>query len=424
MNKGIVMEMAPKHLIVMTSDGKFIKLSRKDRSCRIGEEIQFSAPGILWNKPSKTIASALIAAVLFGMIVFAGLGSFLNSNQVVAYVSVDINPSVEFGIDENEKVIEAYGLNEDGKELMKYIDFEGKFLEEVSTMLMTEANLRGYFNKYLQYHEGTIVITSTLMSESTLFDEEQAALKVKKSLENVIKEKHPNEAENFAVTLVPTSKEIREEAQKQGKSTGKLAIELLSKEHEDIISAESIEGLSIHEAAKQLGGIGKLIQSNKAETRVILNGLLKIEKEQKKEQKRADKETDKEAKEAEKENKKNSQKDKQQGNNVLPIDLDKLKPKPSKIDRTEKEHEKAEDNENKREKDKEEQNKNNQEKKNEGNNKDKAKGNEQESKKDKDKRHSNPSKQRLLDFLGDKLPPGLASFHNKKTFSDHDIVIP
>lgn len=389
MNKGIVMEMAPKYLIVMTSDGKFIKLSRKDRSCRIGEEIQFSAPGILWNKPSKTIASALIAAVLFGMIVFAGLGSFLNSNQVVAYVSVDINPSVEFGIDENEKVIEAYGLNEDGKELMKYIDFEGKFLEEVSTMLMTEANLRGYFNKYLQYHEGTIVITSTLMSESTLFDEEQAALKVKKSLEDVIKEKHPNEAENFAVTLVPTSKEVREEAQKQGKSTGKLAVELLSKEHEDIISAEATEGLSIHEAAKQLGGVGKLIQSNKAETRVILDELLKIEKEQKKEQKR----TDKEAKEAEKENKKNSQKGKQQGNNELPIDLDKSKQKPSKIDRTEKENEKAGDNENTKEKDKEEQN--NQEKKNEGKNK------------DKDKRQSNPSKQRLLDFLGDKLPPGL-----------------
>jgi hypothetical protein len=440
MNKGIVMETASRHLIVMTSDGQFVKLSRKSQSCRIGEEIHFSTPGMVWKKSSKAVVSSLIAAVLFGMIIFAGMGGFLDSNHqmVVAYVTVDINPSVEFGIDAEEKVIEAYGLNDDGKELLKHIDYKGKYLEEVSSALMTQADLQGYFKKYIQSHEGTIVITSTMMQELDTFDEEKVTLKVKNSLEHVIKEQHPSEAENFTVTSVPTPKEVREEAKLKGISTGKLAIELLSKGQKDSMSDEeskAIENLTIHEAAKQLRGIGKLIQSNKAETKNKLKGLLKAEQEKDKEDKKnlkkdgkdkdkdkendkedkkdkennkednkEDKENNKEDNEKDKENRKNSDNEKQKSRNVLPFDLDKFRdkvPNP-KSDRDEKEKEKEKEKENDNEAQKEK-GKKNEESKVES----KEKEQDPDLNKDEDNEQSSPPKQGLFDFLDDKLPQGI-----------------
>ncbi len=54
--------------------------------------------------------------MIFAIVVLMGVGSFFQSNHqmIVAYISVDINPSVEFGIDINDMVVEANGLNQEG----------------------------------------------------------------------------------------------------------------------------------------------------------------------------------------------------------------------------------------------------------------------------------------------------------------------
>lgn len=52
MHKGIVMEMTDRHIVVMRSDGKFDRISRKTRACEIGEEIVYASSGINWRSPS------------------------------------------------------------------------------------------------------------------------------------------------------------------------------------------------------------------------------------------------------------------------------------------------------------------------------------------------------------------------------------
>jgi hypothetical protein len=275
MNKGIVMKKTLHHLIVMQPDGQFIKLPLRGQTCQVGEEIQFSTPRARWKGSYLTVTSRLAAAVFLVLIAFLGLSNFVGSdNHVAAYVTVDINPSVEFGIDADEVVIEAQGLNEDGEKLLKHVKFKGKKLEEVSTELMIQANEQHYLNPYIEAHEGSIVITSTVMNEDVQFTDEEVTAKVKKSVERVLQDKHPQQSEEFVVSTLPAPKELREEARNKGVSAGKLAIELLSKDQGNPISSEDLKDLSIHEAAKKMGGIGQIMRSDSAETKEKLKDLL------------------------------------------------------------------------------------------------------------------------------------------------------
>lgn len=278
--------MTPKHLIVMAADGQFTKLARQNQHVRVGEEIVFPAPGFRWKKAHGTLASVFVAAIFFAIIVFSGIGSFVNTEKqlIAAYVTVDINPSVEFGIDTNEIVIEARGLNDDGRELMKFIEYQGRNLEDVSIALITQADQQHYLTKYLQEHEGSILITSTVVDETFQLNVGKVTEKVEQSVKHVLRDKHPTEADNFAVTALPAPKELRDAALNKGISTGKLAIELLAQAQGSPISTEVLKELSIHEAAKEFGGVGKLIQANK--TKDKLKQLLQQEQKEQKEQKK------------------------------------------------------------------------------------------------------------------------------------------
>src|SRR5690554_6940125 len=101
MNKGIVMEITSKQLVVMTSDGQFTTVKRRQSSYRVGEEIYFSASVLPLNIRYRGLFSVSVAAIILALIVFSGIGGFGGSDKssVAAYVTVDINPSIELGID-------------------------------------------------------------------------------------------------------------------------------------------------------------------------------------------------------------------------------------------------------------------------------------------------------------------------------------
>lgn len=61
-----------------------------------------------------------------------------------SYVSVEINPSVEFVVDVNGKVVAANGTNDDGKTLIFNVSFEGLTLSEAINIVLTEAEESGY----------------------------------------------------------------------------------------------------------------------------------------------------------------------------------------------------------------------------------------------------------------------------------------
>lgn len=65
-----------------------------------------------------------VAAVLIVALVFAG-GGYQAYAKPVSYITIDVNPSLEIGINRWDKVVECTGLNSDGKDLLERTDIKG-----------------------------------------------------------------------------------------------------------------------------------------------------------------------------------------------------------------------------------------------------------------------------------------------------------
>src|SRR5690606_14677542 len=132
-----IVEQSAKHWVVMTRDGRFLKVGRGVISGEVGKEVTIP----LQRKRVFARISASVAAVfLFLMVLGAWQGWFFDmGHDVVAYVAIDINPSVELGINRSDKVIEARGLNEDGMELINKVHLEGKKIDEAIRLLISRA---------------------------------------------------------------------------------------------------------------------------------------------------------------------------------------------------------------------------------------------------------------------------------------------
>jgi hypothetical protein len=259
MNKGIVMEMDASAIIVMTSEGKFAKIPLEKRNCQIGDEIAFTlverkrAP---WLKLSSFIAvAAVVLLLLFN--VMSGFNMTANK-QIVAYVSIDINPSVEMGIDENDIVLEIRGLNEDGVQLIRNLKFANKTVDALTEDLLQEAE-----KKYLSKGEGDIVISSTMgenASSSTKVNDVLLSSKLKVIAIQHIEKLHPEQKSNYQVTAFAAPKEVRKVANSKGLSTGKYSMYLNAKDKGQKTTIEDLKKESVHAIAKKSGGMNKLIQ--------------------------------------------------------------------------------------------------------------------------------------------------------------------
>jgi hypothetical protein len=179
-HKGIVFETTSAYSIFLTSDGLFEKGIPLSSSIQIGEEVSFrpyknvkqqqrkATVRTLWATPTLAIVSTLV--LLFAVLLPA-------QSNVSAYVQLDINPSIEIGINNAGDVYLFKGLNDDGTAIKRDISFwKGKPLSwvllqivdrteslieksetiEITTIYQNEAD-HGSLEKVIE----TAVITST-----------------------------------------------------------------------------------------------------------------------------------------------------------------------------------------------------------------------------------------------------------------------
>lgn len=270
MQKGIVMEMASDYMIVMTKDGQFLKIPQEQRSCRVGEEILLTPPGFRMKKPLLAYFSAIAAAVIFCIVAFVGLSDvFEQPLPVVAYVSIDINPSLEVGIDEKEVVREIRGLNLDGNNLAAAVsEYKGKPLLQFTEKVLEKAEA------YLTKGEGDIVISSTVIVDQAKIADTKISEEVKNVVSKHIAKVKRGKADEISVTALSTPPDVRKKALSEGLSAGKYAIYLNAKSNGADVTLDQFQAQSIHNLAKQSGGIGKLINPEKLPSKDKLKQLL------------------------------------------------------------------------------------------------------------------------------------------------------
>ncbi|MCU5489154.1 anti-sigma factor domain-containing protein [Bacillus cereus] len=206
MNKGIVMDIKKHSVVVLTPNGEFITCKRKGDSCMIGEEISFdeqeqkashfSIPSFL--KPASILVACFLFAVLF----------FYNQpeEKVFAYVSVDINPSLEVSVTKDFRVIDLQACNDDGRRILKELkQWENKQLQEVVRTIIQQSQE----DKYLT-NDKQVMLTAVAKDKA-----------LEPQLEKAMKElKKEYELKHITVEYQSSTMQVRENARKAGIGTG------------------------------------------------------------------------------------------------------------------------------------------------------------------------------------------------------------
>jgi len=291
MRKGVVMEVGDRDMIVLTDAGAFVRVARKGRTVAVGEEIALPAarralprrPLLAW---SSTVAAAM-AIVVFLFAMFPG-GTPTVEAQPVAYVSIDINPSVELGIDEDENVVRATARNEDAVDLLSGQTLVGKPLSEAVAMVMEAAEAKLLSERA----EADIVITSVVIDEKAPVVETELQARVQSEVDRIIRLYHADASASYRVTVWSAPKEILEEAESVGLSAGKMAFYLKAKASGLDVTTEDLQRDSMREIAERYRE-AELLAPDPKFTKETIKELLKQAKEAAKAEKKADKEAEK-----------------------------------------------------------------------------------------------------------------------------------
>lgn len=206
---------------------------------RAGDELKSGTKAFIARKtrgyaarraPARRI---VIPAVSLALVLFVGAGLYFTPT---ARVSIDINPSLELGINRFDRVVSVNALNDDGKELAKTpgIKFAGydealrKILENESVEAMLSEN---------EIMTITVIETSSAQSERILSDMKSCT------------DGHNNVYCNSA------SSEEASAAHELGLSCGKYRAFLELRELDPDIAPEDIQGMSMHEIRGRIAAL-------------------------------------------------------------------------------------------------------------------------------------------------------------------------
>ncbi|SFA77489.1 anti-sigma factor domain-containing protein [Bacillus sp. cl95] len=219
------MEVNERFLTLLTPEGEFLRARKQDKQYSLGEEIHFFPLEVnqkvkdrffSFDRLSrKTIAFSTAAALLFFSVLIP-----LNSDpKVYAYMSIDVNPSIELGINKELKVIELNAYNEEGKEIIDDITgWKNKDMTVITDKILNEVKEQGYFEKN---HDILISTVPTDVSESD----------IDVQMDEKVEEIQQHIDESITLTVMEATEKERNKAKKLGLSTGKYKSEKQGKIH-------------------------------------------------------------------------------------------------------------------------------------------------------------------------------------------------
>lgn len=215
MRKGVILEINDLYLTLLTPEGEFLQARKLQQDYQVGEEIHFF-PEMSTDKRKKFNLSflnsfkartiALTAALMMVMTAFLPV---YQSGQVYAYMSIDVNPSIELAVSDELKVLRLTGYNPEGKEIIEELDgWKKKDAAKVAEMILDKIEDKGFFN---QKHD---IVIATVHNG-------KVNKAVDRKLEEKISEiKKATQEENLELKVMQGTNEDRKNAKKQGLTTG------------------------------------------------------------------------------------------------------------------------------------------------------------------------------------------------------------
>ncbi|MEQ8236407.1 MAG: hypothetical protein ABRQ23_06505 [Syntrophomonadaceae bacterium] len=177
-------------------------------------------------------AIASVAACLMLLV-----GGYSYYNKPVNYVSLDINPSVELGVNALNRVVSADGINGDGKALLEQNQVRNMSLESALQELVLGAAEQGYI----------AVDGSTVIALTALADSEDKGIQLRDQTRDRVQLLLQERDMDAVVYADCASLEIRTQAQQAGISPGKYRLIAYLQILDSSITAEQYRNAKITE---------------------------------------------------------------------------------------------------------------------------------------------------------------------------------
>ncbi len=198
----------------------------------------------------RKIALGLAAATVLSL---GGGGAYAYAKTTpAAYVSVDINPSVELGVNSFGKVISAQAYNEDGQKVLEGTNLVNFDVEKAVSTVISNAISEGYIK------EDATTTAAVAVEITTSTDKEKMATELDESLKEAanktLEDNNVNaEAESENVALAR-----RDEARQLGITPGKLNLIQKLQELDPTIKVEDYKTSSVKDIQKKVKELRKM----------------------------------------------------------------------------------------------------------------------------------------------------------------------
>lgn len=203
--KSVVVEINDNFVVALSDDGVFTKV--KNQNYSIGEVLVMKKNSIKKFSKKSIISLASAAAV----VAFGTLSAFAYYTPV-SYVSLDLNPSIEYDLNMFDVVIGVTGVNDDGTQLLGDVDLTGQSIDDAISDTVDLLIEDGYITS----EEANDIVIATNNSDEDKSDE--LAVELQEVAENRIVEN--DVVANVEATSV--AKERVAEAKAMGVTPGKL----------------------------------------------------------------------------------------------------------------------------------------------------------------------------------------------------------
>jgi hypothetical protein len=204
--KAVIVELKNNLAAVLSDDGRITTIKNKDYE--IGQVIQMKRQNSNLAKKIVTFAASAAAFVILSVGTWAYASPY-------SYVSLDVNPSIEFTVNRFDRVLSVKAVNDDGEEILQEIsldNLENKTIEDAITNTVKQISEQGYFDGTI---EGGLVIT-------TSGKDEDKAEELAQELQNTVEEEINENGDDVVVEAYSVGLERVEEARALGVTPGKL----------------------------------------------------------------------------------------------------------------------------------------------------------------------------------------------------------
>lgn len=171
---GIIMEINERFLTLLTPEGEFLRARKQNRAYAIGQEIVFFPIELKNGMLSRLLpilslsrGKGIMAAVFAIMLAIVSFLPLLQKDEVYAYMSIDVNPSIELGVNQEYQVVKLVPYNEEGKRIIQNIkDWKKNSIHEVADKILLQIKEQGYFKENKE-----VVIAAVYTDQNNKADE-------------------------------------------------------------------------------------------------------------------------------------------------------------------------------------------------------------------------------------------------------------